>query len=113
MTEQYPPFYELTSDNRAGVVAVASIIALIYAIIALGIKFFIRLNITSVQDFDIVLFVGIIVYVAQTACVLVACNNGLGQHQDAISEEQFDGASKVRTEATTCLGRVLKTVSND
>lgn len=95
MYSTYPPFYPLTEENRAGIIVIVAVISLIYAILALTIKFFIRLNITSIKDFDIVLFVGTILYLGETACVLIACNHGLGQHRDAVSQGNFESAGKV------------------
>lgn len=89
------PFYPLTEDNRAALVVVASLVFLIYAVIGLVIKLLIRLNITSMRNFDVILIAGTLIYVAQTACVLVAGNNGLGQHQDSLLTGQFEIYSKV------------------
>lgn len=103
------PFYPLTDDNRAALVVVAAVVFLIYAVIALIIKLLIRLNITSMRDFDIILIAGTVTYIAQTACVVVASNNGLGQHQEALSAGQFEAYSKVRTTCATQLSHDLIT----
>lgn len=90
-----PPLYPLTEDNRAALVVVAALVFLIYAVLGLIIKLLIRLNITAMRDFDVILLVGTVFYVGQTACVMIASNNGLGQHQDAISMDEFEIYSKV------------------
>jgi hypothetical protein len=95
-----PPFYPLTEDNRAALVVVAALIFLIYALVGLFVKLLIRLNITSMKDFDVILLAGTGIYIAQTACVIVACNNGLGQHQDSLTDEQFEAYSKVCHDGT-------------
>lgn len=96
MSSTLPPFYPLTPNNHAALVVIAAIISLIYAMLALGIKFFIRLNVTSIRDFDVLLFTGMVLYVVQTVCVIIACNHGLGQHRSAIMTSGFDIYSKVR-----------------
>jgi hypothetical protein len=93
--QQAPPFYPLTPDDRAALVVVAALIFLIHGVLGVIIKLFIRLNVTSMKDFDIVLLVGAFAYVAQTACVIVACNHGLGRHQDTVSFSDFEVYSKV------------------
>ncbi|GKU05870.1 integral membrane protein [Fusarium langsethiae] len=84
-----PPFYPLTESNHAALVVVTAIIFFIYAILGIIGKLIIRLNITSMKDFDIGLLVAAILYFIQTSCVVAACNHGLGEHRDTISEENF------------------------
>ena len=90
-----PPFYPLTEDNHAAVIVVAAVTFLIYAILGIVAKLLIRLNIASLKGHDSVLLAGAVFYFAETVCVIVACNNGLGQHRDAISTETFEKYSKV------------------
>ena len=90
-----PPFYALTNDNHAAVVVVAAVTFLIYAILGIGAKLLIRLNIASLKGHDTVLIAGAVLYFAETVCVIVACNNGLGQHKDAVSLDVFEEYSKV------------------
>lgn len=90
-----PPLYPLTDDDHGALVVVAAIIFLVYAIVGLITKLFIRLNITSMQNHDFVLLAGAILYFLQTILIIVACNYGLGQHQDTLSESSLEGFSKV------------------
>jgi hypothetical protein len=90
-----PPFYPLTDDNHAALVVITAIIFFIYAIFGIIGKMIIRLNITSMKDFDILLLAAAFLYFVQTTCVIAACSNGLGEHRDAISEDDFMRFSKV------------------
>ncbi|KAM5344335.1 hypothetical protein ACJ41O_012872 [Fusarium nematophilum] len=95
MPNQSEPFYPLTEDNHAALVVVTAVIFLIYAYLGIIAKLIIRLNITSMKDFDLVLLGSIALYSAQTACVIAACNDGLGQHRDEISADGFVRYSKL------------------
>lgn len=97
-----PAFYPLTKDDHAALVVVASVVFLIYAILGTITKLLIRLNITSMRDYDYTLLGGLVVYFVQTACVIAACNKGLGMHRDDISSHDFERYSKV-SEATGIL----------
>jgi hypothetical protein len=90
-----PPFYPLTDENHAALVVITAIIFFIYAIFGIIGKMIIRLNITSMKDFDILLLAAALLYFVQTTCVIAACSNGLGEHRDAISEDDFMRFSKV------------------
>ncbi|KAK7398668.1 hypothetical protein QQX98_011939 [Neonectria punicea] len=90
-----PPYYALTSDDHAALVVVASIVFLVYAILGTVTKLLIRLNITSMRDYDFTLLVGLVLYFIQTACVIAACKTGLGQHYDSLSEDAFERYSKL------------------
>lgn len=91
-----PPFYQVSDDNRAGLVVIAAVVFLIYAILGVGAKLVIRLNIASVKAHDTILITGMMLYFVETVCIIVACNNGLGQHQDVISQEDVNLSSKVK-----------------
>jgi hypothetical protein len=95
VSQAAPPFYPLTDSNHAALVVVTAIIFFIYAILGIVGKLIIRLNITSMKDFDIGLLVSALIYFIQTACVVSACSHGLGEHRDAISEDDFVRFSKV------------------
>ncbi|KAF7557382.1 hypothetical protein G7Z17_g711 [Cylindrodendrum hubeiense] len=90
-----PAFYQLSNDDHAALVVVASIVFLVYAILATVTKLLIRLNITSMRDYDYTLLVGLVLYFIQTACVVAACNNGLGVHRDDITSDDFERYSKL------------------
>lgn len=90
-----PPYYALTSDDHAALVVVASIVFLVYAILGTITKLLIRLNITSMRDYDLTLLVGLVLYFVQTACVIAACKTGLGQHYESLSSGSFERYSKV------------------
>ncbi|RGP77274.1 integral membrane [Fusarium longipes] len=65
VSQAAPPFYPLTESNHGALVVVTAIVFYIYAIL------------------------GIIV------CVIAACSRGLGEHRDAISEDDFVRFSKL------------------
>ncbi|KAH7120360.1 hypothetical protein B0J13DRAFT_649137 [Dactylonectria estremocensis] len=90
-----PAFYALTENNRAGLVVVASIVFLVYAILGTLTKLLIRLNITSMRDYDYSLLFALVLYFAQTACVVAACNRGLGVHRDDITADDFERYGKL------------------
>ncbi|KAH6869529.1 hypothetical protein B0T10DRAFT_501482 [Thelonectria olida] len=94
-SEAAPPFYLFTDDNHSALVVVASLVFLIYAVLGMLTKLLIRLNITSLKDYDFTLLAGLFLYFVQTACIIAACRNGLGQHRDAISEADFLRFSKL------------------
>ncbi|UZP38391.1 hypothetical protein NXS19_006207 [Fusarium pseudograminearum] len=95
VSQAAPPFYPLTDSNHAALVVVTAIIFFIYAILGIVGKLIIRLNITSMKDFDIWLLVSALIYFIQTACVVAACNHGLGEHRDNISDDDFVRFSKL------------------
>ncbi|WZH45494.1 hypothetical protein QYS62_006554 [Fusarium acuminatum] len=90
-----PPFYPLTDDNHAALVVITAIIFFVYAIFGIIGKMIIRLNITSMKDFDVLLLAAALLYFVQTICVIAACSNGLGEHRDAISDDDFMRFSKL------------------
>lgn len=79
-----PPFYALTGDDQAALVVVASLIFLIYAIVGISLKLIIRLNITSLKSHDVILLAATGLLLSQTVCIIIACNHGLGHHQDVV-----------------------------
>ncbi|KAF4997503.1 hypothetical protein FGRMN_3867 [Fusarium graminum] len=95
VSQAAPPFYPLAEDNHAALVVVTAIIFFIYAIFGIIGKLIIRLNITSMKDFDVLLLASTLLYFVQTVCVIAACSNGLGEHRDAISDDDFMRFSKV------------------
>jgi hypothetical protein len=104
VSQAAPPFYPLTQSNHAALVVVTAIVFLIYAILGIVGKLIIRLNITSMKDFDIGLLVSALIYFIQTACVVAACNHGLGEHRDAIPEDEFVHFTKVGQ--THCISEI-------
>lgn len=94
-SDQSPPFYPLTKDNHGALVVVTAIIFFIYALLGIVGKLIIRLNITSMKDFDLLLLGSAAIYFCQTACVVAACNHGLGEHRKNVSDEDFASFSKV------------------
>ncbi|RFN55663.1 hypothetical protein FIE12Z_60 [Fusarium flagelliforme] len=107
-----PPFYPLTEDNHAALVVVTAVIFLIYAIPGIIGKLIIRLNIKSMNDFDLGSLAAALIYFVQTACVVAACNNGLGEHRDAISENGFNHFSKLMY-ASRMLGILVHATTKD
>ncbi|KAF7561280.1 hypothetical protein G7046_g2890 [Stylonectria norvegica] len=90
-----PPFYPLADDQHGALVVVAAIIFLIYAVLGIVAKSLIRLQIASMKLHDVMLLVAGLLYFIQTICVIVACNNGLGQHQSELSSVNFARYSKL------------------
>ncbi|KAF5551300.1 hypothetical protein FMEXI_3418 [Fusarium mexicanum] len=95
VSQAAPPFYPLTESNHAALVVITAVIFFIYAILGIIGKLIIRLNITSMKDFDVVLLIAALLYFIQTACVVAACNHGLGEHRGALSDENFGRFSKL------------------
>ncbi|KAF5602213.1 uncharacterized protein FSUBG_7888 [Fusarium subglutinans] len=95
VSQAAPPFYPLTESNHAALVVITAVIFFIYAILGIIGKLIIRLNITSMKDFDVGLLLASLLYFIQTACVVAACNYGLGEHRDALSDEDFGRFSKL------------------
>lgn len=91
-----PPFYALTEDDHAALVVVAAIIFFVYALLGIGIKLIIRLNIASMKHYDVILVIAAILFFIQTTCIVLACNSGLGKHQSRLPLEAFARYSKVR-----------------
>ncbi|RSL37877.1 hypothetical protein CEP53_015404 [Fusarium sp. AF-6] len=94
-SDQSPPFYPLTKDNHGALVVVTAVIFFIYALLGIVGKLIIRLNITSMKDFDLLLLGSAAIYFCQTACVVAACNHGLGEHRKNVSNEDFASFSKL------------------
>lgn len=90
-----PPFYALTEDDQAALVVVASLIFLIYAIVGISLKLIIRLNITSLKSHDVILLVATGLLLSQTLCIIIACNHGLGHHQDVVKPYDLEAFHKV------------------
>ncbi|KAF4446980.1 hypothetical protein F53441_9451 [Fusarium austroafricanum] len=95
VAEAAPPFYPLTDTNHAALVVITAVIFFIYALLGIVGKLIIRLNITSMKDFDFGLLVSALFYFIQTAIVIAACSHGLGEHRDALSDEDFERFSKL------------------
>ncbi|KAF5642509.1 uncharacterized protein FTJAE_3666 [Fusarium tjaetaba] len=95
VSQAAPPFYPLTESNHAALVVITAVIFFIYAILGIIGKLIIRLNITSMKDFDVGLLIAALLYFIQTACVVAACNHGLGEHRDAQSDQEFGRFSKL------------------
>ncbi|OHF02274.1 hypothetical protein CORC01_02554 [Colletotrichum orchidophilum] len=85
-----PPFYPLAENDHAALVVVASLIFLIYAIVGISLKLVIRLNITSLKSHDVALLVASGLLLSQTVCIIVACNHGLGRHQDTVESRDLE-----------------------
>ncbi|KAK7447854.1 hypothetical protein Landi51_06658 [Colletotrichum acutatum] len=90
-----PPFYALTEDDQAALVVVASLIFLIYAIVGISLKLIIRLNITSLKSHDVILLVATGLLLSQTVCIIIACNHGLGHHQDVVEPYDLEAFHKL------------------
>ncbi|KAJ4162036.1 hypothetical protein BFJ63_vAg8492 [Fusarium oxysporum f. sp. narcissi] len=95
VSQAAPPFYPLTESNHAALVVITAVIFFIYAILGIIGKLIIRLNITSMKDFDVGLLIAALLYFIQTACVIAACSHGLGEHRDDLSDGNFGRFSKL------------------
>ncbi|EFX06279.1 integral membrane protein [Grosmannia clavigera kw1407] len=89
------PFYPLSDVNHSGLVVLAAVIFLIYAVLGVGAKLIIRFNITSIKSHDVILLVGALLYFVQTVCIIVACNRGIGLHQDTVSAHDYNQVGKL------------------
>lgn len=89
-----PPYYAVSADNHAAWVVATSIIFLIYSAFAVGGKIVLRFNVTFVKLPDICLIGALLILVVQTALIIVACNNGLGQHTPSLVPASFETESK-------------------
>ncbi|KAK8066816.1 hypothetical protein PG997_013563 [Apiospora hydei] len=76
---EYEPLYPVSDDNHAAYVVVPSLIFFAYAVLAVIAKNVLRFKWTTVKLHDIVLIVSTLLLVAQTACVVLSCNSGLGE----------------------------------
>ncbi|KAK8112062.1 uncharacterized protein PG998_008519 [Apiospora kogelbergensis] len=83
------PLYAVTDDNHAAYVVVPSLIFFAYAIIAVVAKNVLRFKWTTVKLHDIILIISTLLLVAQTACVVLSCDAGLGSHLSSLSNEQI------------------------
>lgn len=90
-----PPWLELTSDNHAAWIVVATLIFYIYAILSVITKLLIRFNIIGLQPNDYVLLAGTITWTVAVVCLFQACKFGLGQHQSTLETEELIEYSKV------------------
>ncbi|KAK7966275.1 uncharacterized protein PG986_000552 [Apiospora aurea] len=86
---EYEPLYPVNDDNHAAYVVVPSLIFFAYAVLAVIAKNVLRFKWTTVKLHDIVLIVSTLLLVAQTACVVLSCDSGLGSHLDNLSKEQI------------------------
>lgn len=104
------PYFTVTPDNHAGWLVVGSIIFLIYAAMGVAGKIILRVNVTVMRAPDFMLVASLVSELAgksnlaneykvllliETALVIEACNNGLGQHSSALPAAQFDIFAKV------------------
>ncbi|KAK7934870.1 hypothetical protein PG985_000365 [Apiospora marii] len=85
---EYEPLYPINDDNHAAYVIVPSLIFFAYAIIAVIAKNVLRFKWTTVKLHDVVLIVSTLLLIAQTACVVLSCESGLGSHLDSLSKDQ-------------------------
>ncbi|KAK7954158.1 hypothetical protein PG996_015043 [Apiospora saccharicola] len=85
---EYEPLYPVNDDNHAAYVVVPSLIFFAYAVLAVIAKNVLRFKWTTVKLHDIVLIVSTLLLIAQTACVVLSCDSGLGSHLDSLSKEQ-------------------------
>ncbi|KAK8004501.1 hypothetical protein PG990_002310 [Apiospora arundinis] len=83
------PLYAVTDDNHAAYVVVPSLVFFAYAVIAVIAKNILRFKWTTVKIHDVVLIVSTLLLIAQTACVVLSCDSGLGSHLDSLSKEQI------------------------
>lgn len=91
-----PAAYAVTNDNSAGWIVVAAITCLIYTIGLVAVKLTIRYKAVGWKHNDTALAFGAVVLIAQTTCVVLACNHGLGQHQAQVNAQDLIAVSKVR-----------------
>lgn len=97
--EQQPtlhePWYSVDDENQSAKVVVPTLIFFIYALMAVIAKNTLRFNWTTVKAHDIALIVATALLLAQTVCVVLSCNNGLGIHAYKLDEGQLRRFDKV------------------
>lgn len=93
---EYEPLYPVNDDNHAAYVVVPSLIFFAYAVLAVIAKNVLRFKWTTVKLHDIILIVSTLLLIAQTACVVLSCDSGLGSHLGSLSKEQIRRFSQVR-----------------
>ena len=107
--EQQPalhePWYSVDDANQSAKVVVPTLIFFIYAMMAVIAKNTLRFNWTTVKAHDISLIAAAALLLAQTACVVLSCNKGLGIHAYELDEEQLHRFDKVRVDLVV-FGRV-------
>ncbi|KAK7985702.1 hypothetical protein PG996_005060 [Apiospora saccharicola] len=97
--EQQPtlhePWYSVDDENQSAKVVVPTLIFFIYALMAVIAKNTLRFNWTTVKSHDIALIAAAVLLLAQTACVVLSCNNGLGIHAYKLDEAQLHRFDKL------------------
>lgn len=90
-----PGQYAITNDNSAGWIVVAALTSFIYTVGLVAVKLMIRYKVVGWKHNDTALAFGTGILFAQTACVVWACNHGLGQRQAQVSGRDLAVFSKV------------------
>ncbi|KAK8104385.1 uncharacterized protein PG998_011418 [Apiospora kogelbergensis] len=83
------PWYSADDEDRTAKVVVPTLIFFIYALMAVVAKNTLRFNWTTVKAHDVALIVATVLLVAQTTCVVLSCNNGLGLHASKLAADQL------------------------
>lgn len=89
------PWYSADDEDRTAKVVVPTLIFFIYALMAVVAKNTLRFNWTTVKAHDVALIVATVLLVAQTTCVVLSCNNGLGLHASKLAADQLYRFDKV------------------
>lgn len=89
-----PPYYVVTVENHSAWVVAASLIFLIYSFMGMIGKMVLRIKLTLLEPPDICLVVSLFVLVVETALIVTACKNGLGQHTVVLDSYSFNKFSK-------------------
>ena len=96
MTDQKAAFHGLSGDNRGPIITLVSVSLLIVAVIFVLAKFgsalYFKQRRTAVNT---PIWVALIIAIIQVVVLQKAVDNGLGKHQDRLSERDIQAWSKV------------------
>ncbi|KIW99849.1 uncharacterized protein Z518_10777 [Rhinocladiella mackenziei CBS 650.93] len=85
-----PPFETVTANDRGTPVTLVNCVLIIFSSIVVIARAFTRLRITNLKALDdFAIIVALAFAIAQTVCMQLARNHGLGKHRDIVSSEDF------------------------
>lgn len=94
----YPPLETITDDNHGPYVIIADYIfmflTLIFVLVRLAARY--RISNYAVRLDDISIVSAAVFLIAQSVCVQLAADTGLGRHRDSLDGPTFEAYSKVR-----------------
>ncbi|KAE8418079.1 hypothetical protein BDV36DRAFT_295482 [Aspergillus pseudocaelatus] len=86
---------EVTSDNHVAIIVIAAVVGLIWSILMMVIRIFLRVRLIPPLGFDDAVAVfGTIVGLVQTSVTLHAVHNGIGKQEDLLAPDEADTGLK-------------------